>query len=472
MMRVDEAFERLREANPVDSQSPNLTGLEMLERVRNEPNPVTPLRRPKDRRVVVLAAAAVLLIALLISPLIFDIFESGTDEPSELTTTGPNPALIDGDGFGELLGRVLPKGTYRSDALGVEFAADLDSIWYLDTYQQGAVVLDRTRTAVGFASFIAIIRPSGLSDLDQSRESVPVNGSWPLADLEGWLEQFGGEVGATDVTATTVGGLPATSFRVELPADTACGGDAQGGDGGECVPFVTNRQSVDIGFDTARWYQVWWVPIDGYEPVVVIAAEPDEAALAAVDSMALGWPSPHPLGGTNPWELGLEASVPAGPVVVPALGGARFDLVDDARIFQDDQAILIRHERANLDIFRTSSDLRGDALATSEAVVGVLEEAPVTIIELEPTTVAGTPTRVFELTDGPRAADTPLMTIFRRSNGENVVLYVPSTGTVWVLDAPGGPIVVAASVLGADQLPPGLTEMADLVVATLGFGDS
>jgi hypothetical protein len=464
MNRTDEAFEHLREANPIEARPfppSDLTGIEMLERIPGHQVEVTSRPRPARRRAVARAAAAVLLVVLLGTVLLSN---RNAEDSSGLTTVAPAPPLTDGASLEEFGGRVLPQRTYRSDALGVDFTADLDSSWLLGVYQDGALVLERTRATQLPRAFLAMARATSLADLDQARDRVPESG-WALADLGGWLDRYGSGVGVTDITATTVGGLPATSFRVELPADTACG------EGGDCVPFITNRQAVDLGFDVGRWYQVWWVPIDGFEPIVVVASEPDEAALAAIDSVAFGPPAPHPLRGSNPWELGFESLVPAGPVLVPALDGARFDLASEARISQDDRAITIALGDGTLDIFRPLSDLNGIPLPTSDAVLGVFREAPFTITEVEPTTVAGFPARVFELTDGPGMANRDVLAIFRRSNGEVVTWPAPTTAQLWLLEAPSGPVVIAASVSEPAELPPELAEMAELVVATLAFDD-
>lgn len=161
-------------------------------------------------------------------------------------------------------------------------------------------------------------------------------------------------------------------------------------------------------------------------------------------------PTPTPLPTTFP-EAGVEPTLrQPGTITVPVRGATTFELLGARPILQLPGHTLIyvdAERQAEVDLFTPVADADGNRLAGYLEVIDVVRTNPELpgLTEQAPTNIDGFPARVF---DGVVALGTRVfVTDLAQATNENAGWSPPVRLRMWVIDAPGQPIVLTAEAL-------------------------
>lgn len=187
---------------------------------------------------------------------------------------------------------------------------------------------------------------------------------------------------------------------------------------------------------------------DPGEPVTTTTAAASETTAAAED------------GDVDPLSQGLPGEVSAGDTVeTPNLGGLRFVVGEDRSIYQSPGFIAIEQPGpAEILLVRVAESLSGEPIDSVDAVIALIDEATITLDELDPVTIAGLETRVFDLTAEPNPSPRPDDAIFRMVEGGVGGWGPAGEARVWLLDTPRGIMLFSAGIL-----EPGAADLADVI---------
>ena len=119
-------------------------------------------------------------------------------------------------------------------------------------------------SALSDGGIVSIIRPTGLADLTELLADDPMF-TWPLTDLDGWLDNVASSVTIADVTDIERDGLRVFDVQV---ADGLCPGSTA------CVPFLTTRGTYQVSVGSSEQTRVWWFTMEPFAPMVVVATGP------------------------------------------------------------------------------------------------------------------------------------------------------------------------------------------------------
>ena len=141
---------------------------------------------------------------------------------------------------------------------------------------------------------VVFIRPTDLSDPADLADPPNELQTWPVTDIEGWLDGLAGDVVVSEARQVSVGGREALTFDLSLGPDFECGP-------AWCAAFVHVRDIFGKTLEPDVSYRVWWVDGGDYEPVaVVVGGGPtgEDFFLEAetlLSTIAFSTPEPHPI---------------------------------------------------------------------------------------------------------------------------------------------------------------------------------
>lgn len=166
-------------------------------------------------------------------------------------------------------------------------------------------------------------------------------------------------------------------------------------------------------------------------------------------------------GDEDPVSLGLPGEVSAGDTVeTPILGGLRFVVPEDRSIYQAPGLIVIEPSGlASIDLVPAVETLEGESIDSVDAVVSLIAEAPTTLDEADPTTIAGHEARVFDFVSEHRGAPRPDHAVFRIAEGAVGGWGPVGEGRAWLMDTPRGILLFSAQVF-----VPGEEDLAELII--------
>ena len=389
----------------------------------------------------------------------------------QTTTVQPTTVAVF-DGSAQLLDQEfspLAAGTYLVETLGIPFSLTADGNWYVQPNSAARVVLTDPASSGPGDRDVVFIRPTALAAPQDPTLPWDDQSEWPVDDLAGWLDTVVDGIVTGEPTATTLGGLPATVFDVSLDDSFDCGPD-------ECAFFADNRRLNGLWFDPGVDYRIWWVDTGDEAPVAISVGGGRggtaffDRAQELLDTVVFGEVRPHPIPEGDPWTLCYSAEVPGGRVELGFGGGIAFELTDGRVIFQDRCAfaeIPLRLPGAvDLVLPRFTPD--GDAIESTDDLVDTLTRAGLTLTELDATTVAGNPTRVFDLTDGPQGFRNPAVKWESDMDGG---WHPPFAGRLWVLETERGLMMITAESFESDVALLDAIALAESILATLELID-
>jgi len=375
--------------------------------------------------------------------------ESTEPEEPAPTETEAGPAVFDADAP-ELIYPFshIEVGTYSVTNLGTPFSFTLDEPWFMYPTDPGFFVLGDPASAGPGDRDIVFLRVTGLADPDAPNANREDQTGWPLDDIDGWLDNLTDGITITNRQTVDLGGRAAVRFDLRVEDTFECGIRF-------CMGFVANStidgHTGEKVFDPGVDFRIHWID-EGESPIVIVAGagqvgmpffERSEAVLA---TLAFGDPQPHPIDPELPlWEQGVSGDVPAGRSNFPVVG-LSFDLTEE-RFVDQEIGLLSVYQRTNSGIymFKATSDLDGNPLATSDAVVeAVLADTRAEAIEVDVSATSAYPIREFDLvrgqtTFGLKWSDRPFSDFTRQQFTR-----------LWVIDTPDGIVVLTA---GSAQEP-------------------
>lgn len=223
-----------------------------------------------------------------------------TEHPAEAVTTSTAPsadttaesadttAVEDAGGVLDLAFDVVPEGMWRVETLGTPFDIQIEGDWFVQPNESGWTVLTAPGSGGPGDRDVVFIRPTALSDPTDPSASGE---TWPVDDIQGWLEAIVDGVVVTEPVDAEVGGAEGIVFEVELA------------DGSDRVEFVENSDVSGKAFDPGHRYIVYWLHQGDHEPIAIIvgahSSDIDDWAPTAESLLAnviFDEPSPHPSG--------------------------------------------------------------------------------------------------------------------------------------------------------------------------------
>lgn len=168
----------------------------------------------------------------------------------------------------------------------------------------------------------------------------------------------------------------------------------------------------------------------------------------------------------------VPSPVPAGPVVVSVGGLTSFALSTERPVLQLPGHTLIYLDdqlEAEVDIFTPVATAAGDTLSTLAEVADYMTTDPVfaDVAELQPVTIAGFPTRVFE--GRPVMGAPALLTDSSTLSIEEAGWYPPARLRVWLIGTPNGVIAVSAESLQDPGQYSDAVRLATEILGTITF---
>jgi hypothetical protein len=193
-----------------------------------------------------------------------------------------------------------------------------------------------------------------------------------------------------------------------------------------------------------------------FQPTVPPAPSPTPAPTVPPTPEATATPIPPPTPAATPLpaEVPADDSTPslvlAGPVSVPVGEVTTFELGSDRPILQLPGHTLIYlddNRLAEVDVFTPVAAGTGTPLGDYAAVIAHIESDPVfsAMDELDPVSIAGSPSRVFEGLPG--QGDRGFYTDIGTVGNDLAGWFPPLRLRMWVIEAPRGPIIVTAESL-------------------------
>jgi hypothetical protein len=389
-----------------------------------------PDRRPAMRRGPLLgwaAAAAVLVAGLVVVNQRDNDSVEGHDQPIETTpaTMLPAPAIFVVDAA-PLPDEPSPleEGTYRVDAAGTPFTFTTDEPLFVQRITNSEVVLTHSESQGIGDREIVVMRVTSLLDPTQPIAFPNDNRvDWPADDLGGWFDNLVNEIVVSDRVETTLGGLDATRFDLQLGATGCTPADEV------CALFATNLSVYGKPLNAGALYQVWMVDQGEQAPLGVIVSidrEGDSAwfdtAAELLSTLTFGEIGPNPiLAGPSvnaelPFLGGIQINLPTGSYAVRTPAG--FD-----RVVSEGWPV-------DTKFLTDVRDLDGNALDTSDAVVTALQRQGADVSEVAPVTIGGVAARVFDVSG---SSPEPARLLTSDIDGG---WQLSPQGRIWVVDHP------------------------------------
>ena len=363
----------------------------------------------------------------------------------------------------------LEPGVYVNSTTGVPITFCVEEGWLVKEVGPRLLALGRLGAGNSEDRAVVFMRPVGLAD-----PMVPTVQSydWPADDIDGWLKNLSEGILAAPAQASTLGGAEGVTFDVRLE-DTY---DCKGPDSVLCAGFTADELSM-VWFEKGKDYRIHWLDVPGGEPLVVYVSSGDSGpewineADEVLSTIALGTSEQVEACDAPLWEQGYPTEVPAGEVRLPLGGGVSFMLDEDRPINQEDNGALAEIELrvpAAVRMMLPHYDSEGEPIGDTDEIVDILEAAGVMIDELAATTVADSPTRVLDVSDGPSETIDAVLRWEPGSYG----WAPPSAGRIWLLDTDRGIIMITAeSLLDETSLPDALA-LAEPIVESLQLVES
>lgn len=215
-----------------------------------------------------------------------------TKASDEAATTAPSPdtttARDDTGGILDFAFDAVPVGMWRVETLGTPFDIHIEGDWFVQPNESGWTVFTAPGSSGPGDRDVVFIRPTALSDptdLSASGET------WPVDDIQGWLEAIVDGVVVAEPVGAEVGGAEGIVFEVELAV------------GSDRVEFVENSDVSGKAFDPGHRYIVYWLNQGDHEPIAIIvgAHSPDiddwaPSAGSLLANVTFDEPAPHPSG--------------------------------------------------------------------------------------------------------------------------------------------------------------------------------
>ncbi len=357
-------------------------------------------------------------------------------------------------------------GTHSVSLLGTPFSFTLDEEWFVYPIDPGFFVLGDPASAGPGDREILFVRATGLADPDAPNANREDQTGWPLDDIDGWLDNLADGITITNRQTVNLGDRTAVRFDLRVEDDFECGTDY-------CMGFVANSTISGLtggkSFDTGVDFRIHWID-EGESPIVIvlgagIAGAPFfERAEAVLATLAFGDAQPHPIDPELPlWEHNVSADVPPGRANFP-VAGLSFELADERFVRQDDGLVgVLQRTNSGIYMFKVTSDLDGNPLATSDAVVeALLADTAAEAIEVEVTAESVYPIREFDT-----APDSPNTLGFKWSDkpGRDNEYRKGSFTRFWVIDSPDGVVVVAAESSDESAFEGAVTEALGIIAS-------
>ena len=361
----------------------------------------------------------------------------------------------------------VPVGDYWIPTLGTEISFSTSQDLFVQPNGIGFGVLTDINSAGPDDRDIVFIRVSAFSDPTQPNLPREEQEFWPNDNIAGWLDNLDEGVVISDPVATSIGGLDATFFELEL-GEIECGYAP-----GTCVGFALNNGVNEKPLTPGSQYRIWVVDQQDEDPLAIIVGIQDPADVAwfeqaedALSTLAFGEVQAAPL-----YQTTTE------PTEIPALGGIEVTFPDERTIGEGwagrGYLVAVFNEfQSQIDIVDQPRRPDGEVIATADEVVSVLEESVLELTEVEPATVSGVDARVFDYTSADAQA-----VILTTSELDVLELGVGwqagVAGRLWVIDHPErGPQFVSAKAFNApeDTLPAAQTWIEELI-ASLTYVD-
>jgi basic membrane lipoprotein Med (substrate-binding protein (PBP1-ABC) superfamily) len=213
------------------------------------------------------------------------------------------PLLLDSDG-NEIesppgIDEIEP-GTYEITNLGTPLTLTVDDGWVSPLSVPGHASYAAPNSTQAGDRDVTFLRPHFLSDPVHPQAAFGTQVSWPLGDVEDWLDNMIDGVITAGPDRVEIGGRTAVYFEAEIADSDVCG------DFSFCVSFAVNtigRQGFASGwsFTPDIHQRVWWVDQGDEAPLVIIAATPSDdhtfqaTADALLATLVIGDPAPHPV---------------------------------------------------------------------------------------------------------------------------------------------------------------------------------
>ena len=402
--------------------------------------------------------------------------DDATSEPSEDAASEPqdDPASTAEAVFEPDAGRTInwyspiEAGTYRTDALGTPLSFTTTEPLSTQVNGFGMFVLSDLTSRAPDDRDLVFLRVSAFSDPASPGTFIEEQEGWPADDFLGWIDAVVDGVNVSEPESTTVAGLDATYVEISL-GDVECGYIP-----GSCIGFVTNHDWELKALNPGATYRVWIIDQGEHEPLAIIAGIPSDDDVAWFDradavmaTIAFGDQSPNllePVTGAEPTQLdmlgGVEVTFPDDRLLTEMWADRRYYAIP---FFEDPMVV---------DITETPIGLDRTPLASADDAVAAFEAFGVEVTELDPTTVDGVATRVFDL-----VALVPGEIVFENSEldfeDDRFGWDVPAAGRVWMIEHPerGLMIVGAKAYDQLDKTLPEITDWAEEMVGSIRFID-
>lgn len=181
---------------------------------------------------------------------------------------------------------------------------------------------------------------------------------------------------------------------------------------------------------------------------------------------------PPPLPTSAPEEEFAPVTVEPGLVVVP-VRNARFMLAQARPVLQLGGHTLIYVDDARdaeVDIFTPAASRDGNTIDTYDALITYMstDAALANLGELNPVSIAGFPTRVFEGTAS--ATERAFITELAAADNDQLGWFPPGRMRLWVIDHPSGPVIVSAESLENPGRYSEAVRLATEILSTIDFG--
>lgn len=386
------------------------------------------------------------------------------------------PAEVVFEADAELLNEQFDRveaGVYRVDATGTPFSFTT-SEEMMGGQPSGAAffVIADVDTQQPEDQDLLFQRISHFSDPTNPAGTIdqPEDG-WPADDIDGWLDAVVEGIEITNREDVTVGGLDAVQFDATLADGFECGEE-------HCAAFATNRLATELNFNPRALYRIWVIDQGDESPLLMHATILRDAQIDWFDTvdqivatLSFGPTEPNPIPTEGDlWELGISADVPAGSVEIPALGGIRFELATERFVAQwliGEFYWVETDGPADSELLLIESDIDGNPISTVDELMAAVTLGVTTATELDATTLAGFPTRVFDVeTTGDNFS--PALIPVNADESERG-WGAPLAARLWVSETDRGLVLITAEAFQTIDDLPEVIEMSELIVSTLEF---
>ena len=193
---------------------------------------------------------------------------------------------------------------FEVSGLGTPVTLSLEDGWVQTRDNPGEVNFTyREQSAGGSNRRVIFLRPHLLSDPQQPHV---FGATWPVDDIEGWLDVVVDGIIITDPQQVKIGGRDSIYFEAAITDPAVCGTASF------CAGFIANtyKPGPEFGgegiisgwaFNPGVHDRVWWVDQGDEAPLVIIAktASTDRGFQptvdALLDTLTIGDPQPHPV---------------------------------------------------------------------------------------------------------------------------------------------------------------------------------